>query len=190
MSITNARQYRITKAQLQRFEQAMAAPKQDHGEPRTGTEWIVEPALLEQARNQADELRTQLEEYERLSGSKIMTLEVHSLADLPSALVHARLASGLTQKALAEQLGVTPQQVPVSIDWNGCGTCWGHGSTARSPSRRNSIWLTIHRASRASRIRARWRSKTCRAISTWPKGRPSGTETHPRVAGASRIRAD
>jgi transcriptional regulator with XRE-family HTH domain len=111
MTITNARQYRVTKAQLLRFEQAMASPEGDLGRPMTGTEWTVDDALREQARRQADELRAQLEEYERVSGSKTMTLEVHSLADLPSALVHARLASGLTQKALAEQLGVTPQQV-------------------------------------------------------------------------------
>jgi HTH-type transcriptional regulator/antitoxin HigA len=111
MSITNARQYRIAKAQLLRFEQSMEAPEGDGGEPRTGNEWIVRSALLDQARHQADDLRGEVEEYEQLTGSKTMTLEVHSLSDLPTALIHARLASGLTQRDLAEQLGVTPQQV-------------------------------------------------------------------------------
>lgn len=111
MNITNVRQYRITKAQLVRFEHAIESAERDRSTPKTEQESIVHDLLLEQARYQADDLRRELGEYERLSGSKSMTLEVHSLSDLPSALIHARLASGLTQRELAGQLGVTEQQV-------------------------------------------------------------------------------
>ena len=111
MSITNARQYRITKAQLRRFEQAIEDEAGADRGHRPESELIVSDILRRQARAQADDLRAQLDDYERLSGSHTLTLEVHSPSDLPSALVHARLAAGLTQKELAEQLGVSPQQV-------------------------------------------------------------------------------
>jgi len=110
MTITNARQYRITKAQLARFERAVEAGEKDRG-PKSGQESIAHDVLLRQAREQASDLRRELEEYERVAGSRILTVEVHSLADLPSALIHARVASGLTQRELAERVGVTAQQV-------------------------------------------------------------------------------
>jgi len=114
MSITNSRQYRISKAQLTRFQQAIEAGERDLYKSRTGQESISHDVLLPllaQARQQADDLRRQLEEYEGLAGSRTMTLQIHSLSDLPTALKHARLASGLTQGDLARRLGVTEQQV-------------------------------------------------------------------------------
>ncbi len=111
MSITNSRQYRISKAQLTRFQQAIEAGERDLYKSRTGQESIAHDVLLAQARQQADDLRRQLEEYEGLAGSRTMTLQVQSLSDLPTALIHARLASGLTQSDLARRLGVTEQQV-------------------------------------------------------------------------------
>jgi len=111
MSITNDRQYRITRAQLARFQQALATAEHDPSAPRSVQESIAHDILVEQARAQADDLRSQLEEYETLVGSQRMTLEIHSLLELPSALIHARLASGLTQRDLAERIGVTQQQV-------------------------------------------------------------------------------
>jgi ribosome-binding protein aMBF1 (putative translation factor) len=72
---------------------------------------LVQAVLLDQAREQANDLRRQLQEYESVAGSKTMTLQVRSLSDLPTALVHARLASGLTQEELAQRIGVSQQQV-------------------------------------------------------------------------------
>lgn len=111
MSITNSRQYRISKAQLTRFQQAVDAGEHERSKPQGLQESIALDALLAQARQQADDLRQQLEEYEGLAGSRTMTLQIHSLSDLPTALKHARLASGLTQSDLARRLGVTEQQV-------------------------------------------------------------------------------
>lgn len=42
---------------------------------------------------------------------QVRILEVDSLAGPPDALIRARIAAGLTQKALAERLGVKEQQV-------------------------------------------------------------------------------
>ncbi len=38
-------------------------------------------------------------------------IEVKSLAELPIALIKARIAKGLTQKQLAERIGIQEQQV-------------------------------------------------------------------------------
>jgi DNA-binding Xre family transcriptional regulator len=63
------------------------------------------------AQSQLDELRAQLREYEELRDGKVTVLEATSLDELPSALIRARIATNLTQKALAERLGVKEQQV-------------------------------------------------------------------------------
>lgn len=111
MSITNARQYRITKVQLARFEHAIETAGADQYKALIEQDSFAHDVLLAQALQQAADLREQLEEYERLAGSKTMMLEIHSLADIPVALIHARVAAGLTQRELAQHLGVTQQQV-------------------------------------------------------------------------------
>ena len=57
-----------------------------------------------------DEWSEQMREYERLKSGHA-TLELHSLSELPAILVKARVAAGLTQKQLAQKLGLAPQQI-------------------------------------------------------------------------------
>lgn len=64
MTITNARQYRITAAQLERFTQAITEGEDDLARPISGQEALVRDALLNQAREQASDLRREVEEYE------------------------------------------------------------------------------------------------------------------------------
>ncbi len=52
-----------------------------------------------------------LAEYEALRAGQVSVLELDSLADLPEALIRARIAAGLTQKNLAARLGLKEQQV-------------------------------------------------------------------------------
>src|SRR5690348_10363630 len=110
MTITNARQYRVSRAELTRFERAIEAAEHDC-RPRSSHDATADEVLLAQAREQAAELRQEIEEFERVIGSGTISIDVHAPADLPSALIHARLAAGLTQKELAHRLGVSPQQV-------------------------------------------------------------------------------
>lgn len=60
---------------------------------------------------QIADLDTQLGTYEALRAGGLQIVVVTSLADLPDALVRARIASGLTQRELAERLGLKEQQV-------------------------------------------------------------------------------
>lgn len=107
--ITNERQYRITKAAMSRFERDVAAhdatPRRADVHPR------VHRAVRDAMVSEAEVLRDQLRRYEQLRDGKISGRETNSLRDLPVALIEGRIAARLTQRALAERLGVVAQQV-------------------------------------------------------------------------------
>ena len=105
--ITNERQYRITKSWLKRFEQARDGVEQDEHtlQPR------ARQALRDQYESQIEELRSELAQYEALRRGQVAVLELESLRELPGALIRARTADGLTQKALAERLDLKEQQI-------------------------------------------------------------------------------
>jgi ribosome-binding protein aMBF1 (putative translation factor) len=105
--ITNERQYRITRSEAEKFAAALARPDDGPSDihPR------IRQAMREGAQSQLDELRAQLREYEELRAGRVTVLEVGSLDDLPAALIRARIAAHLTQKALAQRLGIKEQQV-------------------------------------------------------------------------------
>ncbi len=107
--IKNEKQYRITKAQVRRFQDALAElAGQDRPKNISSRMWEVQ---REAAQSQMEELREQVAAYEQLNagGSKQVLLE--TVEDLPKALIRARIASGMTQEGLARRLGVKPQQV-------------------------------------------------------------------------------
>ena len=107
--IKNEKQYRITKAQVRRFQDALSELA---GQERPSN---IAPRLWEAqrqaAQSQMEELQEQVAAYERLQvgGSKEVVLE--AVEDLPKALIRARIAAGMTQEGLARRLGVKPQQV-------------------------------------------------------------------------------
>jgi len=106
--IRNERQYRITKSEADKFDRAVSELEQS-------TEPGLHPVLLEAQRNallsQLTDLRAQISDYETLRSGKHMLLELTSLAELPQSLVKARIASGLSQRELAEKLGLKEQQI-------------------------------------------------------------------------------
>lgn len=104
--IKNERQYRITKAQAERFARALAKAASHQGDDPLLDE--LETAAL---RSQMDELQQQLEEYEVLRSGKCGVISVDSFDELPQALVRARIALGLSQKELGQRLGMKEQQI-------------------------------------------------------------------------------
>jgi transcriptional regulator with XRE-family HTH domain/Zn-dependent peptidase ImmA (M78 family) len=107
--IKNNRQYRITKAQLAKFEEAQKSILvKSNG---TNLHPLLIKAQRDALKSQADELREQVEEYEALRAGQRQVLHVDSFDQLPLALIQARVASGLSQKELGEKLGVPEQQV-------------------------------------------------------------------------------
>jgi DNA-binding XRE family transcriptional regulator len=109
--IKNTRQYRLTKAAAARFARSLRQLESGAVAPVPGVDPRIQRAERAALRSQLHDLRDQLREYEELAGGKVSVLAVGSLADLPQALVRARIASGLSQKQLAGRLGLKEQQV-------------------------------------------------------------------------------
>jgi len=107
--IKNEKQYRITKAQVRRFQDAVAEVA-GQARPANISARLWE-AQREAARSQMEELGEQVEAYERLNAGRSKGVVLEGVEDLPKALIRARIAAGMTQESLARRLGVKPQQV-------------------------------------------------------------------------------
>jgi DNA-binding transcriptional regulator YiaG len=107
--ITNERQYRITKAQLKRFDDDLSA--HEARTPGADVDPRLHQAMRDALASEAEELRAQLARYDQLRNGTITGRDLDSLRDLPTALIEARIAANLTQRALADRLGVAEQQV-------------------------------------------------------------------------------
>lgn len=107
--IANERQYRITKTELRRFEDAVEDHK--HSTPSEGVDPRIHKAMGDALRSEVEVLSDQIKQYEDLRDGRIDQRELDDLTDLPTALIEARIAAGLTQKDLAERLGLQQQQI-------------------------------------------------------------------------------
>ena len=105
--IRNERQYRVTKAQADQFEHALL----DLQEQKSALHPKLYQAQEQAIQGQLEELLIQLEEYDALKEGERSVLELNSIDDMPTALIQGRIAAGLTQRELAERLGVKEQQV-------------------------------------------------------------------------------
>jgi ribosome-binding protein aMBF1 (putative translation factor) len=107
--IKNEKQYRITKAQVRRFQDAIAALA-NQKRPANISPRLWE-AQRQAAQSQMEELHEHVEAYERLQVGKSREVILDAVEDLPKALIRARIAAGMTQEGLARRMGVKPQQV-------------------------------------------------------------------------------
>jgi DNA-binding XRE family transcriptional regulator len=104
-------EYNVTKERLVQLDEFIAYLKS----PDVETDPEVHP-LLPQIEIQAHEslryeLLKELAEYEGLRDGTSKTIQVKNLSELPTVLVKARIAAGLSQKELAEKLGVEEREV-------------------------------------------------------------------------------
>jgi ribosome-binding protein aMBF1 (putative translation factor) len=104
--IANERQYRITKAWLRRFEDAVGSY-----EPSEGVDPQMKEVMDAAHQGQAETLGDEIRHYERLREGRFEERELDSLEELPAAMIEARIAAGLTQKELADRLGLHEQQI-------------------------------------------------------------------------------
>lgn len=107
--IANERQYRISLAALRRFEEGLAALERSGPSPDVHPR--IHQAMIEATESERDELRAQLDRYDDLRSGRVAQRILNSLRELPIALIEARIAARLTQRELAERLGVAEQQV-------------------------------------------------------------------------------
>ena len=128
--IKNERQYRITRAQAGRLRKALKASRNpgmgDGGEdteaaalgvvreagPHYGTVHPLIAKAQEDAMNsQLSDLEGELKEYETLKADGFDLDSFNALADIPKMLIKARISMGLSQRELAERLGLKEQQI-------------------------------------------------------------------------------
>jgi transcriptional regulator with XRE-family HTH domain len=113
--IRNERQYRVTmrqrKALVDQLDSLPEVPS-----IRGEVVDLNEPAFvlgLQRAslEGQIADLDAQLHEYEELQSGAVVRLVAESFSEIPELLVKARIAAGLTQRALAERIGLKEQQI-------------------------------------------------------------------------------
>jgi ribosome-binding protein aMBF1 (putative translation factor) len=110
MKIKNEWQYRHAKAQARKFAEVLA-----HFDERPEAHPGVHPRLIraqkETVASELELLREEIKKYEKLRRKKAVAPRLKFISKLPETLVKARIASGLTQAALAKKLGLKPQQI-------------------------------------------------------------------------------
>ncbi len=108
--IRNDREYRSTRKALAGYE-ASLTEFDVLKLIASGVDPIIARAQKSSYERQAHELRQQLVAYETRRQGSNEPIEVKSLLDLGRALIEARIASGLTQRELANVAGVQEQQI-------------------------------------------------------------------------------
>ena len=114
--IKNERQYKITRAQAVGFSDALNSLRHRPNGDNNGVHPLIAKAQEDALSSQLADLESELREYESLKGElhragefQLDALKV--FADLPEVLIKARIAQGLSQKDLAERIGLKEQQI-------------------------------------------------------------------------------
>jgi HTH-type transcriptional regulator / antitoxin HipB len=105
--IQNERQYKITQTKLRDLVLDLATLDVLDSD--------LHPRLLLARKTSLNiligELQQEIAGYERLKSGQITKFPIDSLQDLPRVAIEARIATGMTQKELAEKIGVQEQQI-------------------------------------------------------------------------------
>jgi HTH-type transcriptional regulator / antitoxin HipB len=104
--IRNERQYRASQAHHER----LLATRQGY-EAAPQADPLAQAALLSSIDWLLEDVEAELAEYEALRAGAISEVVAEGLGALPDLLVKARIAEGLTQRQLAERLGVAEEAV-------------------------------------------------------------------------------
>ena len=108
--IKNERQYRITKAQAAKLDAALESCLAQSANDRTSHPRLIK-AQADAMRSQLESLHCELREYDELKSGAVPPPSLEYIALVPRDLIRARIASALSQKELAERLGMAEQQI-------------------------------------------------------------------------------
>lgn len=106
--IKNERQYRITRAQAARFSDALEKLRKL---PNPGLHPVIARAQEDALRSQLGDLENELREYESLKAGDFPMESLRAVSEVPSVLIKARIATGLSQRDLAQRVGLKEQQI-------------------------------------------------------------------------------
>lgn len=108
--IYSDKQYAISERQLGKLREALAVTRSKSANTIGEQDWLRD-AQIDAIRSQIATLEAELSHYQLLKSGEISFAKTHSLENLPSVLVQARIAAGLSQTDLAERLGMKAQQI-------------------------------------------------------------------------------
>jgi HTH-type transcriptional regulator / antitoxin HipB len=104
--IQNEHQYKVTQGAIKDFQQAIERLLEQSA--------LLQPlqiSLVQKSfQTQIDELQVQLQEYDDLKAGKV-EITMGAIEDLSKVLIQKRISLGMTQKELAEKLGIKEQMV-------------------------------------------------------------------------------
>ncbi|HBY75711.1 MAG TPA: DNA-binding protein, partial [Cyanobacteria bacterium UBA11148] len=109
--IKNQKQYQHSLDWLRRFEQSVAELDRNENLKAEPLRWQLHRNSYQ---SQVDILKEEIAEYERLincDNSQPIQIKVESLNKLPDVLIKARIAAKMSQKELADLLGIDQQRV-------------------------------------------------------------------------------
>ncbi|MEG4349542.1 helix-turn-helix transcriptional regulator [Microcoleus sp. LAD1_D5] len=110
--IRNENQYEYTQELLKRCEYTLAQyDAQDEEVKKNDPWWSV---MRESIQSHLDAFYPEIAEYERLVGSdrsQNLKIEVESILELPRVLIKARIAAKISQKELADRLGLEENRI-------------------------------------------------------------------------------
>lgn len=133
--IKNERQYRITRSRADEVRSAIAelqrAPLPDGLQPE------MRDLQIDALHSTLADLETELADYDALHDATL--IEATGIDQLPVALIRARIASGLTQRELAERVGLAEQAIQRYEASNYTGA-----SFARLVQIADALNLTVH----------------------------------------------
>jgi HTH-type transcriptional regulator / antitoxin HipB len=104
--IQNEHQYKVSQGKIKEIEQSLDQLYKEKSS--------LHPRQFKMRENGLQgilaEIQEEIEKYDALKENP-MVIEIQSFAEIPIALIKARIASGMTQKDLAEKLGMKEQQI-------------------------------------------------------------------------------
>ncbi len=108
--IKSEREYGITKGWVTRFEESIAGMGVSPG-PGDALDPLMRDVVIRSQESMLEDLRAEVAEYEKLRDGTLRRKSVDGLGEVSDALVSGRIAAGLTQRQLAERMGLKEQQI-------------------------------------------------------------------------------
>lgn len=107
--IKNERQYWVTRSEVERFERLLA--ESEKSEADDDVHPLIAKARRDASNSRLLDLKADLREYESLKAGKFDMSSLMIVTALPEMLIKARIARGMTQRDLAERIGLKEQQI-------------------------------------------------------------------------------
>jgi len=105
--IKNERQYKITRAKAD--EVRVAISELDHAPLSAGVSLGMRELQVEALVGTLGDLEGELADFDALHDATL--IEATGIGEFPTALIRARIARGLTQRDLADRLGIAEQSI-------------------------------------------------------------------------------